>query len=217
MSKKVSIKRSALASSLMILTMICLRYMSHGESILPEKPFSTFPTQIGEWIGKEKRFDESIYDILGVDDSFLGNYVNSDGSLIQLYVGFYRSQRQGNLIHSPKNCMPAAGWNTVKTTIQELIPGNYNSEKIKMVRLILEKDTQRQIVMYWFQSRGRFIASEYMQKVYLVIDSITRHRTDGAFVRLSAPVMNGDEEKASKDIRNFVELLLPILQEYLPS
>ena len=200
----------------MILTMVCLSYISHGENILPNKPFSTFPKKIDEWSGREDHFDKRIYDIVGVDDSFLCNYTTPDGRQVHLYIGFYQSQREGDLIHSPKHCMPGAGWNIIKTSLEELIIPNHNPGKIKCIKLILEKSAQRQIVLYWFQSRGRFIASEYMQKIYLVIDSIIKHRTDGSFVRLIAPVTNADEEKTVKDLKDFAKLLIPILQEYIP-
>lgn len=213
----MSFKRIFIASALMILTMACLRYMSHVEDIIPNKSFSTFPKQIGEWAGKEECFDKRIYDILGVDDSFLCNYYTSDGRQVHLYIGFYRSQREGDLIHSPKHCMPGAGWNIIKTSLEELKIPNHNPGRIKSIKLILEKGAQRQVVLYWFQSRGRFISSEYMQKIYLVLDSIIKHRTDGSFVRLIAPVINVDEEKTVKDLKDFAKLLIPILQEYIPS
>lgn len=113
--------------------------------------------------------------------------------------------------------MPGSGWNIIRTSLEELIIPNTNPGKIQVIKLILEKGDQRQVVLYRFQSRGRFIASEYMQKIYLVIDSITRHRTDGSFVRLIAPICDGDEEKTSEYMKNFATLLLPILQEYIPS
>jgi len=190
--------------------------MSHVEDIKPNEPFSTFPKQIGQWIGKEEYLDEEIYDILGVDDSFLCNYKTSDGRQVHLYIGFYRSQREGDLIHSPKNCMPGAGWSIIGTSLEELIIPNHNPEKIRLIKLLLQKGAQRQVVLYWFQSRGRFIASEYMQKIYLVIDSIVKHRTDGSFVRLIAPVVGGNEEKTVKDLKRFAKLLIPVLQEYIP-
>ncbi len=213
----MTFKRTFIASAIMILAMVCLTYMGHGENIHPNKPFSTFPKTIGEWVGKEARFDESIYEILGVDDSFLGNYMAPDGSQIQLYVGFYQSQREGDLIHSPKHCMPGAGWNITRISLEEMSTPNINPGKIKAIKLLLEKGSQKQIVLYWFQSRGRFISSEYMQKIYLVIDAITRNRTDGALVRLIAPVVNGNEDGSLKNLEDFTKLLMPILQDYIPS
>jgi EpsI family protein len=201
----------------MILTMVLMSYMGNGEDIQPNKPLSTFPVEIGDWLGQETRFDQEIYDAVGVDDSFLCNYQSSDGRQVQLYIGFYQSQREGDLIHSPKNCMPGGGWNIVRTSIEELTMPDSNPENIKLIKLDLQKGDQRQIVLYWFQSRGRFISSEYLQKIYLVIDSITKHRTDGSFVRLISTVRNGHEEKTLKELKDFAKLLIPVLQEYLPS
>ena len=189
----MSLRRTIIASGLMILTMVFLRYFSHAENIQTSKPLSTFPKEIGEWIGKVERFDEKIYEKSGVDDSFLCNYRTSDGRQVHLYVGFYQSQREGDLIHSPKNCMPGSGWNILRTSSEELTIPNTNPGKVRVIKLILEKGSQKQIVLYWFQSRGRFIASEYMQKIYLVTDSITRRRTDGTFVRLISPATDGNE------------------------
>jgi EpsI family protein len=201
----------------MILTIVALNYLSHPEKIRPNKPLSTFPKQIGEWVGSEERFDQRIYDILGVDDSFLCNYRTPDGDHVQLYVGFYETQREGDLIHSPKHCMPGAGWDIIQTSLEEVTMPKSNPGKLKVSRLLLSKDDQQQVMLYWFQSRGRLIVSEYMQKIYLVIDSITRHRTDGSFVRLISPVKDGDEDRTSDVMKGFVECLFPILKEYLPS
>jgi len=201
----------------MLLTMVCLVYISHSENLHPNTPFSNFPKQIGEWVGKEERFDQEIYDLLGVDDSFLCNYNTRKGGQVNLYVGFYQSQREGDTIHSPRHCMPGAGWNIIDTSSEELTIPNRKPAKIKVARLTLEKGTQRQVVLYWFQSRGRIIRSEYMDKVYLVMDSIAKRRTDGSFVRLIAPAINGDEGKAIKDLKEFAQVLIPILGEYIPS
>lgn len=213
----MSYKRTLIASTLMIVAMVFLAYISHGENVQPNRPFSTFPKQIGQWSGNEEHFDQTTYDILGVEDSFLCNYRDSDGRQVQLYVGFYQSQREGDLIHSPRNCMPGAGWNIMRSSLEEVTIPGINPGKIIMNKLSLGKGSQRQVVLYWFQSRGRFIASEYMQKVYLVVDSITRHRTDGSFVRLISPVVNDDEEKTMHDMKSFAKLLIPILEEYIPS
>lgn len=213
----MNLKRTLIASAIMILSMFCLSYLNHVEDVPSSKPLSSFPKRIGEWIGKEERFDAKVYDVLGVDDSFLGTYRDMQGRWVELYVGYYRSQREGDLIHSPKNCLPGAGWNIVASSLEEVRVPADNPGKIKVIKLMLQKGTQRQIVLYWFQSRGRFIASEYFQKIYLVLDSITRHRTDGSFIRLIAPVRNGNEQLTLEDLKGFAEQVIPVLQEYLPS
>lgn len=214
----MSLKRSIVASCVMIFTLLCLSYINTaGKIVTPNRPLSTFPKQIGKWTGQEEHFDEKTYEILGVDDSFFCNYSTPDGRHLQIYIGFYQSQREGDLIHSPKHCMPGAGWNIVKTSSEEIALPNVNPGKIRAAKLLLEKGAQRQVLLYWFQSRGRFITSEYMQKIYLVVDAITKHRTDGSFIRLLCRVVDGQEEKASRDIRDFATLVLPLLQDYLPS
>lgn len=208
-------KRTAIASALMILTVIGLRFLTHGDEISPKKPLSTFPEQIGEWVGKEERFYARVYDILGVDDSILSSYQTSDGRQVQLYIGFYQSQREGDIIHSPKNCMPGSGWNITQTSIEKLNLSRANHGKIKVIKLVLEKGVQKSVVLYWFQSRGRIISSEYRQKIFLVWDAIFKHRTDGSFVRLIAPVLQSEAE-TTMYMKHFAQQLFPILEEYLP-
>jgi EpsI family protein len=201
----------------MLLILVLVSYLTHTEDVPMIKPFTSFPKQIGEWTGKEDRFDQAIYDVLGVDDSFLANYRTSDGQLVQLYIGFYQSQSEGDLIHSPKNCMPGGGWNIIDISLEEIAFTDTKSERQKTIKLILQNGHQKQIAFYWYQSRGRIIHSEYMQKIYLVVDAITRHRTDGSFVRLIAPVVNDDEDAALKSLKKFSKKLIPILKEYIPS
>ncbi|ACN15076.1 hypothetical protein HRM2_19750 [Desulforapulum autotrophicum HRM2] len=172
---------------------------------------------IGPWTGTTSTFDQKVYDILGVEDSILASYETPDGRDVQLYVGFYQSQKEGDLIHSPKNCMPGSGWNILRSSIEPVDVGqNNNGKNINVIKLILVKDSQKQVVLYWFQSRGRIISSEYMQKIWLVIDSITKHRTDGSFVRLISPVVE-NEDKTLEILKDFTKQIYPYLNEYIPS
>lgn len=202
----------------MVLTAIFVNCMSHGEAVQPRKPLSAFPLQISDFTGEKFLFDEKVYQILGVDDSFLCNYRAPDGRKIQLYIGYYQSQREGDIIHSPKNCMPGSGWNITRASFEELTIPNRQPGKIQVSKLILKKEAQQQVVLYWFQSRGRFIASEYMQKIYLVWDAIFKNRTDGSFIRLIAPVHENENETDTTDyVKTLAQDLIPILEQYLPS
>ncbi len=204
-------------SGIMILTMVLLGVVNHSETVKPNKAFDSFPMEIGVWKGATSRFDEKVYDSLGVDDSILATYRNDDGEYVQLYVGFYQSQREGDLIHSPKNCMPGSGWNITETSIERVgVNDGENNKSIDVIKLLLENGIQKQVVLYWFQSRGRIISSEYMQKIWLVIDSITKQRTDGSFVRLIAPV-DESEQMSLKVLKKFTKGIYPYLNEYIPS
>ncbi len=211
------INRAIIASGIMVLTMASVGYISHSEEVHPNKPFSTFPKQIGEWHGVEKFFDSKIYEVLGVDDSYLGYYSTPDHRQVQMYIGFYQSQKEGDLIHSPKNCMPGGGWKILRSEIETVDVDAPDRKRIDVIKLILRKGDERQAVLYWFHSRGRIIASEYLQKIYLVVDSITRRRTDGSFVRLITGVQDGNLEKAMDNLKDFAADLYPVLQEYIPS
>ncbi|WP_372683952.1 exosortase C-terminal domain/associated protein EpsI [Desulfosarcina sp.] len=209
-------KNTLAATSIMILTFGLLTYFSHPEIIAVNKPFSTFPSQIGQWKGVEERFDEKIYQVLGVDDSFFAYYRAPHEPWVNLYIGFYASQREGELIHSPKNCMPGGGWNIIEIAIEPLRLNDGAVTDHQIIKLVLQNGSSKQISLYWYQSRGRIISSEYMQKIYLVWDAITRNRTDGSFVRLIAPVVV-NEEQTLATLKNFARDLFPIIQEYIPS
>ncbi|MBA4366814.1 MAG: EpsI family protein [Desulfobacterium sp.] len=195
------------------MTFILLKYMSYSENVPPKKQFSTFPKQIGEWHGTISYFDQSIYNELGVDDSILISYLGPDKKQIQVYVGYYQSQKEGSVIHSPKNCMPGSGWEITSTITEEV---KISGSTIELIRLVINKGLDKQVVLYWFQERGRYISSEYWQKIYLVWDAIFRKRSDGSFVRLIATVDSRGEKYAADFLKSFVSELTPILNQYIP-
>jgi EpsI family protein len=209
------ITRSIITALLILGGAVSLQFLSVSEQAPPRKGFAEFPRNIGPWQGKESRFDDAVYDILGVEDSFLAGYMAPENRYVQLYIGYYESQRKGDLIHSPKNCMPGAGWKIVHTDYTD-VPRT-DGPPAKVIKLTLQNGKHKQLMLYWFHSRGRVIASEYWQKIYLVWDSITRHRTDGSFVRLISPMVDGKEDQALNTLVDFAEALFPLLNDYIPS
>ena len=187
---------------------------SHSERIKPNRSFSLFPLEVGPWQGTTSEMDERVYNILGVEDYIMADFHKGPRQSVNLYVGFYQSQSKGDLIHSPKNCMPGAGWNIVHSSIVPIDPPQ-NKTPVKIARLLLAKGGQKQVVYYWFQSRGRIICSEYMQKIWLVLDSIMKNRTDGSFVRLITPVIT-NEKDADNILKEFAGEIYPILKQHIP-
>jgi EpsI family protein len=212
----MKITRTLIVVAILCATSLALGYVHRSKDIHPQKPFSEFPTTIGSWQGRVDHFDESVYEVLGVDDSVLSHFANKKGEYVQLYIGFHQSQREGDLIHSPKNCMPGGGWNIVRTNRVDLQVASRDHRSVQVIQLVLQNGLRKQMVLYWYHSRGRVIASEYSQKIYLVIDSVTRHRTDGSFVRLIAPIA-GDEDETLALLKKFAIDLFPILDDYIPS
>jgi len=200
--------------ALMVTTMGLVKVFKHSENILPNKDFSTFPMEISEWSGEKSSLDDKVYNILGVEDYILANYRSNPDKIVNLYVGFYQSQKEGDIIHSPKNCMPGAGWKITRTAHEEIRIGD--GEHARVIKLILQKGSQKQVVLYWFQSRGRIISSEYAQKIWLVVDSIFKNRTDGSFVRLISPVIK-NEADALAVLKDFAGQIYPYLKKYIPS
>jgi EpsI family protein len=102
-----------------------------------------------------------------------------------VYVGYYEQQTQGRTIHSPKNCLPGAGWDALSSerrTIQTA------SGPLTVNRYLLANKSARALVYYWYQGRGRTEASEYKVKWNLLRDAALRGRTEEALVRIVVPV-----------------------------
>jgi len=199
----------------MLITAAVTGFASHSERIKPNKPFSEFPLEIDQWKGQKGELDQEVYNILGVEDYILANYRKTSGATVNLYVGFYQSQKEGDIIHSPKNCMPGSGWNITDTSIETINMAD-TEKSINVIKLLLQKGAEKQVVLYWFQSRGRIISSEYMQKIWLVVDSVTKQRTDGSFVRLTSPVTI-DEKTTVRVLKDFANKIYPYLNEHIPS
>lgn len=209
----MSYSRTILIVLIMTATWGLTLWAGNTEDILPVASFERFPVQIGSWQGIRGELDPEVYNVLGVEDYVLANFRKPPFPAVNLYIGFYQSQRQGDIIHSPRNCLPGAGWRIARSDTEVLSLGSGTAQ---VARLFLEKGAEKQVVLYWFQSRGRIISSEYMQKIWLVIDAVTRHRTDGSFVRLIAPVVRTEQETLDL-LRDFARQLHPHLEQYIPS
>jgi EpsI family protein len=184
--------------------------------------FDHFPMQLGEWRGvQQPPLEPNVLAILGVDDYVTRAYVTPDRSGVGLYIGYYGSQRQGDTMHSPLNCLPGSGWEPVSKT---MLPVSVESrvagapdQTITINRYVIQKGLDKQLVLYWYQSHGRVVASEYWGKFYLIRDAVRMNRTDGALVRVIAPII-GEEggAQAERTAIQFVKVLFPFLGDYLP-
>jgi EpsI family protein len=183
------------------------------EARVPRQPLAAMPLQIGQWNGREAPpFAEDVLEQLGADEYVNRNYVGAAGVPVALYVGYYASQRQGDTIHSPRNCLPGAGWQPVEAGMLRLGAGEH---EVSVNRYVVQKGLDREIVLYWYQGRGRITANEYVNKFWLMLDAARLHRTDGGLVRLITPVVS-DTLRATEDAAAFGAALLPHLSLYLP-
>jgi EpsI family protein len=183
-----------------------------------KKPLGTFPTQIGawRWVDHTPMGDE-VRKILGVDDYIQYDYVSADGVPINLYVSYFeRVGSGGKGYHSPKNCMPGGGWNVIHSEPLTLTVSHSRPGAVEINKMVMQKGAEKEVVFYWYQCRGRIINSEYMDKIYLVLDSMFKRRSDGAFIRIMAPVQDGQETKTVEYLKDFTKQVIPVLEEYLP-
>ncbi len=183
--------------------------------------FALFPMQLGEWQGVQRPpFTDAILKVLQLDDYMTRYYQTPDRAMVDLYIGYWRSQTQGGAIHSPQNCLPGAGWEPVSDRpLSFPDPRNPSGQQITVNRYMIRKGLDRQLVLYWYQSRGRIVGSEYWSKIYLVLDAARYNRTDAALVRLVVPVANGTPEAealAEQQAIAFTNLMLPKLSSFLP-
>jgi EpsI family protein len=204
------------AIAMLLITWGLMRSLSYSEPILLKKPFSEFPFNIAErWEGKELGLDQSVLDVLKLTDYMMRVYRKTDDKSflpVWLYVGYYQSQRTGSTYHSPKNCLPGAGWQFVEAEEVSLpVPGK---KDVVINKVLIEKGLDRQIVLYWYYDRNRVIASEYWAKGYMIWDAITQHRTDGSLVRLSVPVAT-TPEAAYRLGMDFIRDVWPLLEAHM--
>ena len=199
-------------------TGIVTLFVSARSEILPERQnFATFPTMVGAWTGHTGTLDVQTKDYLGLTDYILSDYAKKGGIPVNLYVAYYATQRSGVSPHSPSVCIPGNGW---QITDFKRIEYTSDDGKISLPlnRVVIKRDTEAQLVYYWFDERGTQIANEYISKLYLLRDAMFKNRTDGALVRLTTPVDPTEgEAHAEQRLREFTRIIVPALKGYLPA
>ncbi|HET7696777.1 MAG TPA: EpsI family protein [Vicinamibacterales bacterium] len=187
------------------------------EAVAPRASLVDLPRALGPWTGSvDVPVEQEVRDVLGVDDYINRTYVTPAGQPVNLYIGYYASQRQGDTIHSPQNCLPGAGWQPVEGG---RIPLDVNGRQLTVNRYVIQKGLDRQVVLYWYQGRGRVVANEYANKMWLMLDAARLNRSDGALVRIVAPVprsASGSLAAADAAAAGFTRAVFPRLSAYLP-
>jgi EpsI family protein len=180
----------------------------------PDTPIASLPRQIGGFTAvRDLPLTQKELDILKLSDYVSRVYASGDRTEgpIVLYIGYYRSQRTGATYHSPLNCLPGSGWQ-VSEQDYVAVPGK-DARSVK--RLVIEKEMQKDVVLYWYHDRGRVVTNEYAAKGYLIWDGLRHNRTDGSLVRISASVTSSVEAATDRAMR-FLTALWPELEARLP-
>jgi EpsI family protein len=216
------IRRTFIVACCLLLGSVALVRASKTERVPPRESFSTFPTAIAGWEGHSLGdFDDKILAVLGVDEYINRLYTSPGRQPVDFYVGYYQSQRQGDTMHSPLNCLPGAGWLPISQKRTEVSVSDEHGPRTVLVNdFVIEKGLDRQVVLYWYQAHGRVVASEYWGKIYTVVDAVRMNRSDGALVRLVVPIApNATQGPAAAEASAiaFAQAIFPQLGRYLPS
>jgi len=201
--------RCCVLSVLLLATMAVRGRLTAAPVPSDAEALSLFPATIGPWIGKDSPLDEDVVKTAAVDD-YLNRFYRSGTAELGLYVGYYRSQRQGEALHSPLQCLPGAGWEPMKADSE--------SASSTINKLIVQKGVDQMLVLYWYQTLNRVTASEYSRKLFLIADAFRTGRTDVALVRVISPLDGRDpagESKAMDQARPFAARILPDVRKRL--
>jgi len=181
-------------------------------------PLRLFPPALGGWtVARDVPIEKEIQDILRADDTLNRAYVNpSRTDYAFLFIAYFKTQRYGQAPHSPKNCLPGSGWEPVETGRQTIDVAGWNAP-IVVNRYVVEHGDDKSVVLYWYQTHNRIIASEYWAKFWLVVDSIRYRRSDTSLVKIVVPVHDNNIGAATAGGVEFIQALFPSLLVQLPS
>lgn len=203
-----------IAAGFMILAAL---FIAVGQEVSPQKlarPLDQLPLALGPWraLGPDQTLDQSTLKVLSPTDYLLRNYINPRGEICAVFVAFFALQQQGQIIHSPRHCLPGNGWQITQRDKVRL-PGPGRPWTLN--HLILGRNLDKLSVLYWYQGRGRIQADEYRDRAYLVWDGVLRNRNDGSLVRLTMPTPHGVPQ-ALEQQKDLAALIIPALQKILP-
>jgi EpsI family protein len=213
---------------LLATTAIILRSRGDSDRVVASEPLRLMPQTIGSWTGQNLPIADDVLAVLGKGDFLNRLYTRpqqatsasaapSDANLpIGVFIGYFPTQRTGQSIHSPQNCLPGAGWTFDSRRYVTL--NDANGKSYKVGEYVISNGESRQFVIYWYQAHGRSIPNEYVARAYMVADAIRLDRTDGALVRIITQIAPSESvaEARQRAVR-FSDLMAPMLPRFIPN
>ena len=219
-TRKVRRTSAPLVASVVVVAIVAgaVNLLTDRVETLPKRShYFSFPMQIGEWAGRRDRLSDLVLDNLELSDYILADYRKNTTTPVNLYIAYYENQRKGRSPHSPRVCIPAGGWQITRFN-RITVPLQYQAKNgVRINRVLIERGGQKQLVYYWFQQRGRILANEYTVKWYLLRDAIVDNRTDGALVRITTRIGEGETvSEGDRRLLDFSGQILMGLDKYIP-
>lgn len=198
-------------------TLLLLLIRGNSDLIPAREPLEQLSRVIAGRTGSDIRIDQETLDSLGTGDFLSRSYTLPEQSQpVDLFIGYFPTQRTGVNIHSPKHCLPGAGWAFESSQAVDLKDAAGKTHRVG--EYILSNGETRQFVLYWYQAHGRSVANAYMAKAYMVADAMRMNRTDGALVRVMTPInANEDPSIARAQAEAFTAQLAPLLSRFIPN
>lgn len=179
--------------------------------------FSGFPAQVGPWAGRRMALSGEELRSLKLTDYLLLDFRREGTAVpVTFYVAYYGAQRQGVSIHSPEICLPGSGWVLHARKRIPILPSAAAKETITVTRELIQKDETKILVYYWIREGSQDVTTNRQAKVALMKNALSEGRTDGALIRLTAPVLGGEgEARAEQAIQDLLKDVFPLLPVYL--
>ncbi len=190
--------------------------LGQGKAVPLRRSLAQYPYQVGDWKGIDLgRFPEEVLKVLQASDYLNRDYQDGpQGPRVNFYVGYYEAQRAGESMHSPKNCLPGNGWEVLESVrVPMEVPKLHKT--IEVNHYVVQSESGKMFVLYWYDTHGRDFASEYEGKAILVWEALKTGRTDGSLIRVMLP-FNGPQKPAEDIVTDFAREAYPLLRDYLP-
>lgn len=214
---KMPMSRFLPVALILIATAIFLQARTRSEVFPPRQKLASFPQQLAGIEGSDIEIPKESLEVLHPTDYLLRSYSSDQESDIpvDLFIAYFASQRTGDAIHSPKNCLPGNGWAPVQSSRIEL--SFLGHAPFPVTRYVIAKGDSRKLVLYWYWAHDRGLASEYWAKYYLVTDSMRMNRSDGSLVRIGTSMLPDESiDSAQQRLMPFTNSVLPLLNDYVP-
>ncbi len=193
-----------------------LKQIPEARNLPQRENFKSFPMQIGKWEGRRSYISKEILDKIWADDYVQATYFKPNTrTAIHVLIPFYEYQGTRHTAHAPQSCMLGGGWALTQSKERAVKLGN--GQDITLMTMNLEKGNSKILGSYFFFMRGRVITSPWLNKLYLMWDSFSKQRTDGALVRAEMVVAPGQSmEDAWVELEEFIADLWEVLPRYVP-
>jgi EpsI family protein len=207
---------------LLAATLTTLRLRGDTDRVPPTPPLTQLPGAIDGWTAQDFPLDAETLGVLG-DGRFLNRVYTKLGPggrpaevPVSLFIGYFPTQRSGQSIHSPQNCLPGAGWAFLSSKVINLPTAD--GRPYPVGEYLIGNAGEKQVVLYWYLAHGRSVASDYLAKAYMMLDAVRYNRTDGALVRIVTPVgTNETLESAQERAFHFANQVTPLLPRFIPN